>query len=590
MNPLSYLFKKTWRYSEGQRKTMARFSVMFVIAKTISVMFLPLIVAAMFKIVQKQGITPASAKLLSELLLLAIVVHLAFWIFHGPARVMERVNAFRVRANYRKHLSKGILTLPMEWQVEHHSGDTIDKAEKGTRALYDFAGGSFQIIYAGVQFAISYGMLVYIDPPSVYIVLVAVVVIVWMITRFDRVILGQYKTLNHAENAVSEGVIDAITNITTVIVLRVERFVFEALVRKIDKPYDLFKENARLEEIKWCLMEILGQLMVAAVMISYIWSHIGSPIGVVTVAFSLLFTYLNQVSNLFSQFCDQYSEVLQRAARVMNAEELAADFHGENFTNHVLPERWQELRVEHLSFSYAGAEDGEAHLDDLSFSLARGQRVALVGKSGSGKTTLLKIMRDLYHPRMITLFVDGNEIQQGFEGIHRAITLIPQDPELFANTIFGNITVGAEYDLAFVRRFTDMACLTDVIDGLPNGFNSSIMEKGVNLSGGQRQRLALARGLLACHDKDVVLLDEPTSSVDTANEMRIYQNIFREFSGKTIVSSIHRLHLLPLFDRIYFMNNGKITASGNLNELLFTCPEFQGLWQQYHESNCEVAR
>lgn len=588
-NPLGYLFSKTWRYSEGQRKVIMRFSAMFIIAEGVSMVLQPLIIATMMNVVQKQGLTGASVKFLLELLMLGLVVELFFWSLHGPARVMERVNAFTVRANYRKYLTKGILTLPMEWQVEHHSGDTIDKIEKGTSALFDFSQDSFEFIYAAVQFAVSYGMLIYISRPSAYIVLVAVVVTVWIIMRFDRVLIGQYGTLNRSENAVSESIIDAVTNITTVIILRVERLVFEAIARRIDKPYDLFKENARLSEIKWCLMNICCRVMTIAVLGVYFVGHVGSPQKVLFGSVYLLFNYLQHVSDLFSQFCARYSEVLRRASRVMNAEELAADFRAENFTNHVLPKDWQTLQIDDLSFSYTREEDGEQHLDNLSLSLVRGQKIALVGESGSGKTTLLKIMRDLYHPRSIRLSVDGKGISQGFEGIHRAITLIPQDPELFAKTIFENITVGAEHDLAFVRQFTDMACLTDVIDGLPNGFNSFIQEKGVNLSGGQRQRLALARGLLACHDKDMVLLDEPTSSVDTANEMRIYQNIFREFGGKTIVSSIHRLHLLPLFDCIYFMSNGQITASGSLNELLNTCPEFQGLWRQYHESNYEAA-
>jgi ATP-binding cassette, subfamily B, bacterial len=416
MNPLGYLFGKTWRYSEGRRKSVVCFSIMFVIAKAISRVFLPLIIAAMFNIIQKQGLTTASVKLLLELLLLGVVVYLVFWSLHGPARIIERKNAFKVRAHYRKYLSKGLLMLPIEWQVEHHSGDTIDKIEKGTRALYDFSGGSFQFIYAGVQFVVSYGMLVYISPPSAYIVLVGIVLIIWVITRFDRVILGQYMELNRAENAVSESITDAITNITTVIILRVERFVFEALASKIDKPCDLFSENVRLDEIKWCLMEVLGQFMVFAVMGTYFLRHIGTPKGVVIVASYLLFSYLNQISELSSQFCQKYSEVLQRASLVMNAEELAADFRVENFTNHVLPKDWQELRIEDLSFSYAQEEDGESHLDNLSLSLIHGQKIALVGESGSGKTTLLKIMRDLYHPRSIKLSVDGREIAQGFEG------------------------------------------------------------------------------------------------------------------------------------------------------------------------------
>jgi ATP-binding cassette subfamily B protein len=182
------------------------------------------------------------------------------------------------------------------------------------------------------------------------------------------------------------------------------------------------------------------------------------------------------------------------------------------------------------------------------------------------------------------LLVDGSLISQGFEGISRAIALVPQNPEIFSTTILENVTLGAEYDPTFVERFIAMACFTEVLKDLPHGLDSSIKEKGVNLSGGQQQRLALARGLLACHDKDIVLLDEPTSSLDTANEMRIYQNIFREFNDKTVISSIHRLHLLPLFHRICFMSDGEIVASGNLNELLTNCSEFQGLWQQYHEA------
>lgn len=107
------------------------------------------------------------------------------------------------------------------------------------------------------------------------------------------------------------------------------------------------------------------------------------------------------------------------------------------------------------------------------------------------------------------------------------------------------------------------------------------------MSGGQQQRLALARGLAACDDKDIVLLDEPTSSLDIATEMQVYRNVFSAFTGKTVVSSIHRLHLLPLFDRIYVFAHGRIIGAGSLSELLVTCHEFQRLWEQYHEQEIE---
>jgi ABC-type multidrug transport system fused ATPase/permease subunit len=207
-----------------------------------------------------------------------------------------------------------------------------------------------------------------------------------------------------------------------------------------------------------------------------------------------------------------------------------------------------------------------------------------VGESGSGKTTSLHVMRDLYHPQSLKLSVDGVHIPAGFEGIARAIALIPQDPEIFATTILENITLGANYEIDTVLRCTDMACITSVIQSLPKGFHSSIKEKGVNLSGGEQQRLALARGLLACSDKDIILLDEPTSSLDMPNERKIYDAIFAGFPDQTIISSVHKPHLLPLFDRICIFEKGKIVASGTMNKLLKSHLPFREMWQMHCQS------
>jgi len=484
---------------------------------------------------------------------------------------------------------KGVMTLPMEWHTDHHSGDTIDKIEKGTNSLFSFSEDSFQVIYSIVQLVVSYTILAYFSRPAAFIVLGMIIISVWITMRFDKILVGQYEELNRSENNISESVFDSISNITTVIILRVEKLVFGAIMRKVEKPFELFKRNQRLSEIKWFLTSVTCTVMVIIVMGVYFWQHIGVGQGVAIGSVYLLMNYLNKISELFFRFTSMYSDILKGKSRVMNSEELTKDFKTENFTNHVLPRTWQRLDVAGLDFSYYGEGNGDRHLENVSMSLSRGERIALVGESGSGKTTILKIMRDLYRPQHMKLMVDGRVIPDGFGGVSRAIALVPQNPEIFATTILENITLGADYDINSVMHFTDMACFTDVVGGLPNGFNSSIKEKGVNLSGGQQQRLALARGLLACHDKDIVLLDEPTSSLDTGTEMRVYGNIFREFQDKTIISSIHRLHLLPLFHKIYFFSNGQIIASGSLNELLTQCPEFQELWRQYNDHNEEIS-
>jgi ABC-type multidrug transport system fused ATPase/permease subunit len=402
------------------------------------------------------------------------------------------------------------------------------------------------------------------------------------------VLIEQYQELNRAENQISEGVFDAISNITTVIILRVEKLVFSAIMAKVEQPYELFLRSSKISEVKWFLTNLCASSMRALVLGLYFWQNIGSASGVLVAEVYLLMNYLNNIGEQFFRFTGMYGDIVVRKTRVMNSEILTKDFRAENFTNHVLPTSWQRLEIRGLSFSYHSQEEGSLHLENIHISFARGERIALVGESGSGKTTLLKVMRDLYHPRNLNLQVDDRVIREGFEGISRAIALVPQNPEIFATTILENITLGAEYPIDFVEKFTDMACFSDVVRSLPRGLDSSIKEKGVNLSGGQQQRLALSRGLLACHDKDIVLLDEPTSSLDTSNEMRIYQNIFRGFQGKTIISSIHRLHLLPLFDTIYLFDRGRIVASGNLRQLLSVSTQFQQMWHNYTDQSKEA--
>ena len=587
-NPLLYLFGKTWQYSQDNRGKVVWYWIMFIVANTITMIGGPLVFAKLMNTVQQEGITSGNFRMLIGLLMLTIVFELFFWSLHGPARCIERNNAFKVRLNYRRFLMKGVMTLPMEWHVDHHSGDTIDKIEKGTNALFSFAEDSLIPIWGFVQFTVSLVMLIYFGGWSAaVVVLVMLAVSIGITIRFDRVMIPQYKELNKSENQISESVFDAISNISTVIILRVEKLVFKAIMHKVEKPYDLFKRNQRLNELKWFLTNMCCTVMTILVLAVYFWQNLDVIQGIMVGTFFILIRYLDRVSELFFRFTSDYSDMIKRKSRIMNSEELTTNFKTENFTNHVLPKNWRRLEVANLNFSYHNEGNGDDHLKDVSLSFERGLNYAVVGESGSGKTTTLKLARDLYKPTSGQVVCDGDVIADGFGGISRAIALVPQNPEIFATTILENITLGAEYEMDFVRHFTDMACFTDVVERLPKKFDSSIKEKGVNLSGGEQQRLALARGLLACHDKDVVLLDEPTSSLDTVTEMRVYRNIFRGFRDKTIISSIHRLHLLPMFDKIYMFSRGRIVASGTLQNLLATCPEFQELWRQYHETKRE---
>lgn len=580
-NPLIYLFAQTWRYSKGNRPMAVLFWCMFLAAGSTPLLGFPWVWAKVIDIVQKEGVTTESLHHLLWWLTLPIVIQLAFWSIHGPARVLERMNAFKARANYRKFLLQGIMTLPMDWHTSHHSGDIVDKVEKGASALYEFSSNSFEIIYALLQFVISFVVLAYFSSASALGLAAMVILTVVITMRFDRILVQQYKDLNRAENSVSESVFDAIGNISTIITLRVEKLVFSAIGHKIDMPFQLFRRNNVLNETKWFLSNMCATVTTAMVLGAYFMSHAHDPISALAGNVYLLINYLDKLGTFFFKFTAMYGDILQRRSKVLNAEELTNEFREESFANHILPPDWKALEIRGLNFAYEPALNARLALRDISLAIRRGEKIAFVGKSGSGKTTLLKIMRDLHSPQELKLTIDGAEAPEGFGGIARAIALVPQMPEIFATTVGNNITLGAEYDDETLNRFLEMACFKDVAASLPNGLASSIREKGVNLSGGQMQRLALARGLLACESKDIVLLDEPTSSLDSTTEMAVYRNIFSGFAGKTIISSVHRLHLLGLFDRVCLFEAGEIVAVGSFEELLRRSKPFQALWAQY---------
>lgn len=579
-NPLLYLAGKTWVYSKGNRLKVVTYLTLSIMSECVNTFWMPIVLAKMMDTVEKEGITDTSLQRLVFLILLIPVGSMLSWAFHGPSRVMEETNSFLARANYRKYLLEGVMNMPLEWHSNHHSGETIDKIEKGTSSLYEFSSESFQFLKPIVKLIGCFGAVVYFSNLSAFIVLGVMIVGAYITVHIDTICVPFIKELSKQENKVSESVFDAISNISTVITLRVEKLVFNSIMQKVMSPFNTFKRNMKLNEWKWALTSFCCAVMTVLVLGLYFYQNKNSGLKVSTGSLYLMVSYLDKISELFYQFTSLYGWTIRRKFRMMNGDGLARDFKATSFTNHVLPVGWKTLVIKNLNFAYGSEEEGKLHLEDVSMSIRHGEKIAFVGMTGGGKTTMLKIMRDLYQSLTLTLLVDGLEIREGFAGISRAISLVPQNPEIFATTIQSNITLGAEYDPEFVKKFTDMACFTEVAEGLPKKLDSSIKEKGVNLSGGQVQRLALSRGLLACHDKDIVLLDEPTSSLDFTTEMRVYQNILNGFSGKTIISSIHRLHLLPMFDRIYMFNKGRIIGSGTLNELLESCPEFVKLWHK----------
>ncbi len=250
------------------------------------------------------------------------------------------------------------------------------------------------------------------------------------------------------------------------------------------------------------------------------------------------------------------SDIQEQNRDILNSELISSHFNEIDRSAFTQKSNMCTLASQDMNFQYSDAFKLE--IDSIMFE--KGKKYAFVGESGCGKTTLLKVIASLIKVNKAKVTIDAESSH--FENIKNITMLIPQEPEMFSNTIRENITLGVPFTEDEITEMLLLVNMKETIDSLPEGIESKIFEKGVNLSGGQKQRLALARGLLFAKDKEVLLLDEPTSSVDQDNEVLIYNRIFEKYGDRLIISSIHKRNLLPLFDYVVTFKNGKIAEVG----------------------------
>lgn len=582
-NPVSYLAIKMWTYAEDKRPLIVFHTILTIFANVL-IMLEPLVIGHIFNILQTQGINSQTLESSLWPLTLFIIISLIFWVLHGPSRIIERIKSFHTKAQYKMFLLRGVMSLPASWHTDHHSGDTIDRIEKGAKGLYGFSETNFIFIQDVTVLLVSIVVVLYFNVTAGLVILGAIILNGIIIVIFDRKLIKMYIEISRLENNISEKIYDSISNITTIVILRIEKLLLDVIEKSIYKPLDLYKRSSIINETKWFLVSFINVLAIILSVFFYISQTVNAGGVVLAGTLFILYGYVNRVGEIFYNFAWFYSEKVEQKASVMNSEELVKEFSEKIQRRQTSMKDWKKLQVLGLNFSYHQEEGADLHLSDVLLDIRRGEKIALIGESGGGKTTLLKVIRELYHPQKVEVLLDGKKLPHDFASISSHVSLIPQEPEIFSTTILENITLGVPYPQDEVELFTSLAGFSDVVKRLPKGYQSSVVEKGVNLSGGEKQRLALARGLLASKDKEILLLDEPTSSVDTANELNIFKEIFSRFSSKTILASVHRLHLLSMFDKVYFFRRGKVIASGSFEKLQEESAEFKKLWTKYLKS------
>ncbi|MFD1141618.1 ABC transporter ATP-binding protein [Larkinella insperata] len=592
-NPYLALLRTAWQYARQEKRRFVFVYFLFILANIIAALH-PLLFGWFVTTIQQKD-----APVLSIVLWYAagyLGLRLVEWCFHGPARVMERELAFTLSRNFLMELYHQTLNLPVSWHKDHHSGSTINRIRKANDALKNFFQSGFVYLHTIFKCLFSFGAMMYFSPIFGTIGVLLGALTVWLIMKFDKPFIKAVDESNEREHQVSSTLFDSLSNIITVITLRLEKQMETSLLGKVMAVLPPFRRHVRINEWKWFVASMMIALIYGVITSGYVYQHYVPGEVFVIGGLVTLLGYINQFNSVFTDIAFQYTEIVQYNTDVQTARSIGQAYAQQHRpeTSETLPARWQTIDIEGLNFRHT--KDGDffqqlgrykrAGLHDLNIRIQRGQRIALIGESGSGKSTLLTLLRGLYKPEPgMDLRVD-DQAYTDLSLIADTVTLMPQEPEIFENSIEYNITLGLPFSKEDIQQACETARFTGVINQLPNGLETSIQEKGVNLSGGQKQRLALARGVLAARSSDIILLDEPTSSVDPKTEFEIYHQMLSNFRGKAVISTLHRLHLLTMFDHIYILGNGHVLDEGSFVELRERSPIFQKMWehQKVHQS------
>jgi ABC-type multidrug transport system fused ATPase/permease subunit len=331
----------------------------------------------------------------------------------------------------------------------------------------------------------------------------------------------------------------------------------------------------KLEAFLHPMLEVLGVVAIAAVTV---W--LGAQVidkRIVLEDFVALVAVLGMLVDPLRKVADVYPRVMRSAAgarRIFSVIDAPAEAELVEGAA-ALPTLSQTIEFRNVTFTYRNAP--EPALNDVCVTIARGERVAIVGLNGSGKTTLANMILRFHDPQSGQVLFDGMDIRQAtLRSLRKQISLVTQDPVVFALTVAENIAYGARSaERDAVVDAARRAHADDFIGEKANGYDEQIGERGGTLSGGQRQRLCIARAIL--RDAPILIFDEATSQIDSESEQKIQQSLADLSKDRTTLIIAHRLSTIRFATRIIVMDAGRILDTGTHDELLERCPLYRAL-------------
>ena len=488
---------------------------------------------------------------------------------------------YRLQADYRRRVTRRYLQLPLSWHQRHPTGELLSNANSDVEAAwYPIAPFPFAV---GVVFmlVVTLGLLFATDPVlalvgSVVFPAIAVLTVVYsrrmspLMTRAQQ-LRGEVSTIAH----------ESFDGALVVKTLGKET---DETARFAEAAHELRETLVNVGRVRGLfdpLMEalpVVGVLVVLVVGSSRVASGALEPGQLVRVAY--LFTLLAFPVRAIGWVLNELPRSVvgwDRVQRVLTA--TGAQEHG---LARLVGAGPAGVDVRGVSFSHGP----DQVLTDVSFDVAPGRTVALVGPTGSGKSTLASLLVRLIDPEHGTVSYDGTDLRSLAPGaLAEVAALVPQQTFLFDDSVRGNITLGAEFPDEQVWAALRVAQADGFVAALPSGLDTVVGERGTSLSGGQRQRLALARAVV--RRPRLLLLDDATSSVDATVEQRILAGLRGAGLPSTVVVVAYRRATIALADEVVFVDGGRVVDRGSHGELLARCRGYRDLVTAYERADAE---